>query len=284
MESVICVGSIACNVGLGLKEYKNYKISFIDDEVQKTSRNSYCFKKYETPEKYEEQYDPGIDDFLKKRVTGDSTFIVSGASLISGALLRMMQAVKKTNPTSNIQVLYVKPDTTLLSETKKLQERVVYNVLQQYARSGVFTRLLLVCSESLSTLMTDTSIIEYYDKMNELISSTFHMINVLDNTKSVVDTFSPPRPTSRIATMAVFVPGSQSEENLFFPLENKAEARYYYGIPEAGLKEEKNLYREILAEMKKRVEKFSKVSYGIYETSYDTKIGYAILYSNQVQE
>lgn len=283
MENIICLGTVACSVGKKLKNYKNYKVLFIDDSLR-GSKNTYSFNKYSSPEEYEEKYDPGIDGFLEKRVaTGNCTFVVSGASLISGALLRIMEGVRHTNQKAEIQVLYIKPDTTLLSETKKLQEKVVYNVLQQYARSGVLSRILLVCSDSLSTLIGEVSLTEYYDSMNELISSTFHMINVFDNTKSVVDTFSSPRPTSRIATVSVFSPGTGLPESLFFPLQEKTEARYYYGIPERSLKEEKNLYREILSEMKKRVEIFSKVSYGIYETSYETKIGYGVIYSNQIQ-
>ena len=283
MENIICLGTPACSIGKNLKEYKNYKVLFIDDSVR-SSRSTYCFQNYSNPEDYEEKYDPGVEEFISKRVsTGECTFVVSGASLISGALLRIMEYTSQLIGSSKMQVLYIKPDTTLLSETKKLQERVVYNVLQQYARSGVLSRLLLVCSESISSLIGEVSLTEYYNTMNELISSTFHMLNVFDNTKSVVDTFSQPRPTSRIATVSVFSPGTDAPESLFFPLQDKTEARYYYGIPEESLKEEKNLYREILTEMKKRVENFSKVSYGIYETSYETKIGYGVIYSNQIQ-
>ena len=125
---------------------------------------------------------------------------------------------------------------------------------------------------------------EHFDKINEVIASTYHMINVFDNTKSVVDTFSPLRPTSRIGTYCAFTPGSNVGENTFFGVSDITEAKFYYGIPSALLREEPGLYREVLQEMKKRVENFSKVSYGIYETSYDTKIGYGVLYSNQIQE
>jgi len=112
------------------------------------------------------------------------------------------------------------------------------------------------------------------------------MVNVFGNTKSVVDTLSPPRPTSRIRTYSVFQPVSEgnSPETVLYPLAELAEAQYYYGIPSESLRSEKDLYKLILAEMKKRLENFSKVSYGIYETSYDAKIGYGVLYTNKIQE
>ena len=60
--------------------------------------------------------------------------------------------------------------------------------------------------------------------------------------------------------------------------------RYYYGIPENDLKEEKDLYRKILGQMKKRLDIFPKVSYGIYETTYEKKIGYGVVYTSNIQE
>ena len=289
MENIICVGTPACKVGLEVsKRYKNYQIWLIDDVPtvipKKRSVNFHLFTKYDSPEDYESLYDENVEKFLDKVKKGQVVFVVCGASLVSGALLRLMEKVKKTTG-SPMELLYIKPETVLMSETKKLQERVVFNVMQQYARSGVLTRMTIVSNESLDSLVIDAPLAEHFEKVNEIIASTFHMIKVFDNTTSVVDTFSPPRPSSRISTLLVFNPLSESEtETEFYPLQSLTEARYYYGIPTGDLKEEKNLYRQILTEMKKRVEKFSKVSYGIYETSYDTKIGYAILYSNKIQE
>ena len=287
MENIVCIGTVACNIGQKLKSKKNYKIYYLDDSdlsfrVAKSSFKK--IEKYESPEKYEELYDEGTDDFLLK-VKDNATFIVCGASLASGALMRIMQGVN-SRVASGIRVLYVKPETDLLSETKKLQEKLVRNVLQQYARSGVLRFLSLVSNESLTGLLGEVSLLQHFDKINEIIATTFHMVNVFGNTKSVVDTLSPPRPTSRIRTYSVFQPVSEEQlvETKLYPLVELAEAQYYYGIPSEDLKSEKDLYRLILAEMKKRLENFPKVSYGIYETSYDTKIGYGVLYSSKIQE
>lgn len=256
----------------------------IDDEPPrgKKPKNLYILQRYESPDEYEEYFEASCLPFLQK-VKGNCTFIICGASLISGASLRIMQEVAQ-NCKSQIELLYVRPETELLSETKKLQERVVYNVMQQYARSGVLKRMMIVSNENLSSIIGQVPLVDHFDKINEVISSTFHMINVLDNTKSIVDTFSPLRPTSRIGTYCAFTPGSKMSENSFANISDLTEAKFYYGIPESQLKEESGLYREVLKEMKKRVEVFQKVSYGIYETSYDTKIGYGVLYTNQIQQ
>jgi len=280
VENIICLGTVACKVGREFNKYDKYRVFSIDDEGRKR-KNFLKIKKNENPEDYESNYDPKIDEFLKP-VKDTATIIVCGASLISGALLRVMEGTRKN--CSKLKVVYIQPETELLSETKKLQERLVYNILQQYARSGTFSLLYLLSNTNISLLLPEVSIIEYYDKINEIIASTVHMINVFDNSKSVVDTFSPLRPSSRICTLLVFNPIEEETEKVFFSLDNPAEARYYYGIPKKNLEEEKDLYRKILSEMKKRLDIFSKVSYGIYETLYENKIGYGVIYSNRIQE
>jgi hypothetical protein len=279
MENIVCLGTPACNIGRMLEKYNQYKVYCIDDEGRRR-KAFYKMPKEDTPEKYEENYDSEIDKFLapvKKTVT----LFVCGASLISGSTLRMLQSL--TTRCKKIEIVYIKPETSLLSETKKLQERVVYNILQQYTRSGVFSKMYLVSNESISSFLPDVPLVEHYSKINEIIVSTYHMINIFNNSKSVVDTFSTPRPTSRICTLLVFDPAAATEEKMFFSLENSTEVRYYYGIPDENLKEEKDLYRKILNQMKKRLDIFSKVSYGIYETGYEKKIGYGVAYTNIIQ-
>ena len=283
MENVICIGSVACRIGKKLEPYKNYKVYFMDDDPPaKKSKSFFLVPKYSTPDEYEENYDEKKYNFLAK-IKDKCTFIICGASLVSGLSLRVMESVSHSVK-KEISLLYIKPETSLLSETKKLQEKVVYNVMQQYARSGVLKQMSIVSNEEVSKLIGDVPLVSYFDKINEVISSTFHMVNVFNNSKSVVDTFSPLRPSSRIATFCVFTPFSKKEGSNFFDVDNLTEAKFYYGIPSASLEKEPGLYREVLTEMKKRVEIFSKVSYGIYETSYDTKIGYGVLYSNKIQE
>ena len=279
MENIICLGTVGCKIGKKLEGYKKYKLYYIDDSGRK-KKGFLKLEKCSLPEKYEKDYDHRIDAFLKP-IRGSVTLILCGASLISAVTLRALEPLKTRNV--DIEILYIKPETTLLSETKKLQERVIRNVLQQYARSGVFTRICMLDNEKVTQIIPDVSILEHYDKVNEAMASTYHMIKVFENTDSVVDTFSVLRPTSRICTLSVFDPSNDDEEKMFFSLENFSESRYYYGIPDAALKKEKSLYRKILDQMKKRLDFFPKVSYGIYETAYENKIGYGVSYTSNVQ-
>jgi hypothetical protein len=57
-------------------------------------------------------------------------------------------------------------------------------------RSGLFERLFIVSNPQLERILGDVPIMGYNDKLNELLVSTFHMINVYNNNEPVVNNFS----------------------------------------------------------------------------------------------
>ena len=57
-----------------------------------------------------------------------------------GAILRLLEQLQN----NRITVLYIQPDQQLASETQKMRERIVRNVLQEYARSGRLESVILV--------------------------------------------------------------------------------------------------------------------------------------------
>ena len=103
-----------------------------------------------------------------------------------------------------IKILYIKPETGLLGEKAKLQERVCYNVLQQYARSAVFEEIVIVENEKIAECLPEVTLMEYFGSINETIAYSYHMLNVFSNSKTVMDTFSATLDTSRICTISTF--------------------------------------------------------------------------------
>jgi hypothetical protein len=132
-------------------------------------------------------------------------------------------------------------------------------------------------------LIEDASILGYHDSLNDLISSTFHMINFFDHVDAVTDTFSPPAETAKISTFGILDPET-GEEKMFFSLDKARESRYYYGIPEENLRKEKLLHRKIVRQVKEKARKDKKVSYGIYSTNYKAECAYVLSHSSFVQE
>ena len=277
MDKVIALGTVACNIARKLEKHEQYDVYKIDHEDRK-EKNYQKIKKYEKPEKYE-QTPPGVKTLLKK-AEGSVLFIVCGASSVAAASLVILQQIHKK---CNVNILYIRPEVGLLGEKKRLQERMVFGILQEYTRSGLFDRIYLTSNESLDPLVQDASILGYHDSINDLISSTLHMINYFNHVDSVSDTFSAAPETARISTFGVLNIDT-SEEKTFFPLDNVRETRYYYGIPEEDLKKDKTLHRKIVSQVKEKSTEDTKVSYGIFSTNYDTGYAYILYNSSFVQK
>jgi len=277
MDTIIGLGGVGCRLAREFEEFEEYKVFKIDTEDSE-EKNYLKIIERQHPEEYERD-PPKVKSFLKS-ISGDILFVVCGASVVSAASLVILQQI---HGKCNVNILYIKPEMTLMSETRSLQENTAFNVLQQYTRSGVFERLYLVSNEQVDPLVTDASILGYYKSINEMVVHAFHMINVFEHTAAITSTFSNPAEVSRIVSFGLLNVTNGSEK-IFFPLDSLRETRYYYGIPETKLKKEKKLHRKIINQVKKKTDSDSKVSFGIYSTSYQQDCGYILAFSSKVQE
>ena len=217
MKTIIGLGQAGCNVAEKFKKHPQYKIYKIDVGLEKEA-NSYALERQISPELYESKC-PNLKTFLKE-VSDDILFITSSGN-VSGASLCILEQLKGR---SNIDVLYIKPDLSLSPETKSLQENIVFRVLQEYSRSGVFEKIYLIDNVLLTEIVGDVPIKEHYNYLNEAIVSTIHMINVFDNSKSVLDNFSRPIETARIFTFGL-INLEEEKEKMFFDLKMPREKK-----------------------------------------------------------
>ena len=278
MDTIIGLGAAGCNIAKFFSQYPEYKCYLIDSEEHDYS-NSLVLPKQKDPESYEQNC-PMIWQFLKG-LTDDVYFVLSGSGATSGASLRLLEQIK--DRTERISIFYIRPDTSLLSEIGKLQEKIVFNVLQEYVRSGVFLRMYLIDNCSLEKIVGDVSVIDYYSQLNEVLASAFHMINVFDHSKSVDDTFETPHGTARIMTIGI-TDLEKKEQNMFFSLDKTREIRYYFAITEDELKKDSGLFSKIKSFVKENNTEETKASYGIYSTKYERNFGYAVSYSSNIQK
>tara|TARA_Y100000034_G_scaffold121329_1_gene165396 strand:- start:80 stop:943 length:864 start_codon:yes stop_codon:yes gene_type:complete len=287
MDNVIGLGKTGCLVADQFEKYNQYKIYKIGvdlDGLKKTGYGDfpqdgiYSIPEQEEPEDYEQNC-PEMEYFFKD-IKGEVLFIVNGAEFISAASLRILETLKKSKHT--ISILYVRPDVEYIAEKNQMNERVVFNVLQEYTRSGVFERIFLVDVPTTESFLEDLPLSEHYERLYELISSTFHMINVYNHIDSVSDTFSPPHEAARVSTIGVSDPGS--EVKLFFPLDNMDEIRYYYAINENTLQSDGQLLKKIKEQIKEETGEEIKASYGIYSTDYEHDYLYVLGHSLEIQK
>ena len=280
MDTIIGLGGAGCNLAEKFSEYPQYKVLKIDSESRPFDWLAKGFKlipKQETPEDYEKNC-PSIDDFVKE--AGDEVlFIIAGGGKISGALLRILEQFRH----KKLSVLYIQPDTDLLPRSAKMQERLAFGVIQEYARSAVFERAYLVKNSTIEDILGDVPISNYYDTINSFIASAIHMINVFKHTDPISSNFERENPVSRITTFGM-VNLEDGSENLFFPLQYPREKVYYYAINKNRLNTDKGLHRKIMQQIKSKINsKDIEVTYGIYSTDYDNDYVYSIANASFVQ-
>jgi len=270
MDTVIGLGKAGCAIADKFAQYPQYKTFKIDSEgLDPKSKNCHLLKKQDSPEKYEKTV-RSMKTFFAK-TTDNILFVLSGSGMISGASLQILKNLRG----KKVNILYIKPDMEFLGHMNILQERVVRNVLQEYTRSGVFNRIFLVDNKQVEEVLGDVPIIGYYDRLNELIVSTIHMVNIYDHQKAIHATPFDKADTTRISTFGI-VNVDEGKEKLFFSLDNIREKCYYYAINSKALETDGKLLRTLTDNINKNIGKDVRAGFQVYSTSYEQNYGYLV--------
>jgi len=271
MDTVIGLGSAGCSIADEFAKYPQYDVYKID--VGLKGENCYDIPKQSNPENYERNC-PDLGTFFDP-ITGDILFILAGGGRISGATLAVLKQLKNCN----INVLYIKPNKQDLTPSGVLQERLTFNVLQQYARSGLLNTIYLVQNSNIENIIGDVPILQYTKKINEFIVSTIHYINIFKNTKAVINNSVDPDEISRIATFGIHNVQENTEQH-FFDFKNERYKLYFFAYPEDVLNKDTSILkniREVLAGNS------AQSSYQIHTTKHDKPFCYFVSFSNVIQ-
>ena len=277
MNNILALGNAACNIVDSLKKYEVYNIYKIQNDSE-PSKNTYIIPEFETAEEYEQLRCISKIPFIKK-IKDSVTFFVSGASRSSAFSLKLLESLHKKNV--KIKIVYFHTDMEFAGEQQAQQERVVRNVLQEYARSGLFESITLVSNKILENFIDTINVFEYYKQINEVFCSSFHMVEVFKNTKPVMSTFSKLRESCRIKTVGVST--LSCEDRMFFPFNQEVEVLYYLGINEEKLRTQGNFFRELTENIKGRMTEETKAYFGIYPTQYENDYIYVEYFSPKIQ-
>jgi hypothetical protein len=275
MDTVIGLGKAGCAIADKFSQYPQYKIFKIDIEnISENKKNEKLLKKKTSPEQYETSV-PSMRAFLKPS-TNNVLFVLSGSGAISGTSLRILEQLSKMKKTVN--VLYIKPDVEFLGANNKAQERLVRNVLQEYARSGKLARLYMIDNKIVESVIGEVPVFGYYDKLNDLISSTLHMINLYDHQSPVHSTSFEASDMARVSTFGV-VDAESGKEKLFFLLDSASEKCYYYAINQKTLETDGTLMKKIIDSIGNNTKKEDdiKTSFRIHSTNYEQDYGYMVV-------
>ncbi len=269
------LGKAGCNIAKVFSKFPQYETYGIDT----TKDADITIRHRKTHEEYDEHF-PNLKKKLKFK-DEEVIVVVAGAGSISGGSLRLLEQLKN----NNLAVLYIQGDLSIMSENQKKQEKIVSNVLQEYARSGLLERVILINNNMLERSIGDMSIISYYETLNQAIVNTVHMMNVFKHTEPVIGNFIRPSEISRICTVGIVDVESDDDEKekWFYDLTGVRDVVYYYGINEDDLKNDGTLLRKINNFVKSKISEDVSVSYGVFKTTYEQKYCYCIKHSSMVQ-
>lgn len=274
--NIVGLGDAGCSIADAFAKYPQYKIFKINVDIE--GEGCYNVPEFDNPEKYEEYGYPKIKTFFKG-MKGETTFIIGGSGKISCGSLKILQSIKNRD----ISIMYIKPDVSMLDEQDTMIERLVYNVMQEYARSAVFKKMLIISNLDVERVIGGAPVIGYFDELNEMIVPTIHMLNYFSNNKAASGAISKPKETHRIYTVGLF-DTKKNEEKLFFSLDNTRNKCYIYGVNEEKLKTDKDLMKIVKKQIDSKKEENLNVTYAIYPTEYEYDIGYVIARTPHIQK
>ena len=272
--NVIGIGNPGCKIVEKLENYKQYKTFYVDTENQGYT-GFYTVRHQNSHHDYEKNY----KKLAFRSCKGEKTLILSGAGDISGIILRLLEQFKN----DPLTVVYIKSDEVPLAEAKKKKDRIVMQVLQQYARSGMLKRLFVVSNKMVEEAVGDLTIKNYWEQINNVIASTFHMYNVFENTEPLLkNTCSIPE-TARISTFGV-VNYKTGDERLFYDLKFPRSRSYYYNLNNKTLDTEKDTLNNIRQFISEKSEEKTSVGFSIYPTDYEENYVYSKHDASYIQE
>ena len=154
MDKVIGLGDVGCGVAEEFTAYPEYRVYKFGMDLP--SRGNFLVDPQKDISSYEENIEPDdIYGYLRSIKDEDEVlFVVAGGEPIGGMSLGILEQIKD----SSITVLYITPDEDVCTAEQKTNHKILYNVFQEYARSGVFRRLLLMSRAVLEDLVGDVPV------------------------------------------------------------------------------------------------------------------------------
>jgi len=277
--NVVGLGNAGCKIAKYFEKYPQYSVYYIDQGLSRGSR-TFGLTKRQSHEEYDKKQirmSKFVDQMSDSK---ECLFIMAGSGNVSGASLQVLKFLKKR---FEIDVLYIKPDHEIMGRPDYLKDRICYNILQEYTRSAVFRKICLVSNSFVEDILEESlTASNYYDKMNELIGYTYHMVNVLSRTKPVLDNKIENEDKTRIYTLGL-VDFDSGEEKVFFPIDNNDNRCYYYAVNEKQLEEDYKVLKKVNRQVKDKMNDLEGASYQIHSTKYESNFAFVEVWSSKIQ-
>lgn len=278
MISLIGIGEAGCNVVSLFENHREYNC-FLFSEDQENTKYTRKLSKVEKAEDCEGKA-PKLSSYKTKEAIQDRVQVfLCGSSFSANYTLAILQQIRDRE----IDIFYIKPDVDLLIGNSKLQERAIFGILQEYARSGLFKSFTILSNPSIEKTIGEIPIKKYFDTINKSIYYAVHYLNVFDHTTPLVGNLSKPSDVQRIRSVGI-VSVDKLTENWYYKLEEDRDVAYYLCIANERLETDGKLHSRVVESLKNKPRNaFKNVTYGIYESPYETDFGFCVAHTNFVQ-
>ena len=277
MISIVGLGNAASKIAENFKQTKNYNVYLLNDKIERNSKYKFKLKSYKTPEEYEENI-PNVKKFFSTTDEHIQFFIV-GSSFSSNYSLGILEQLKH----KKVDVFYIQPDAELMTGIPKLLDKIVFSVLQQYARSGLLNSFTPISNVLIEKSIGDIPIKTYYEKLNDSIFSTVHYINYFNHADPEIGMVAKPLNINRIRTFGL-LNTKNLQEKWLYNLDMERDVCYYLCINQERLENEGGLHKKIVDMLKEKPKNaFRRISYAIYETEHND-FGLCVAHTNAIQK
>ena len=278
MISLLGIGEAGCNVVSMFQDHKEYNCFFFSAE-QQNSKYSRKLPKVAKPEDCEEQ---AIDLSSYKTISAVQEgvqVVLCGSSFSANYTLTILQQIRD----KKIDIFYIKPDTDLLIGDIRLQEKAIFGILQEYARSGLFNSFTIFSNPAIEKTIGEIPIKKYFETINKSIYYVMHYLNIFGHTAPLVGNLSKPSEVQKIRSVGI-VSVDKLEENWYYKLEEDRDVAYYLCIASERLETDGKLHSNVVESLKKKPRNaFKNVTYAIYESPYESDFGFCVAHTNFIQ-
>jgi len=278
MISLIGIGEAGCNVVSLFENHKEYNC-FLFSPVQENTKYTRKLPKVAKEEDCEGEA-PKLSSYKTKEAIQDRVQVfLCGSSFSANYTLAILEQIKE----KKIEIFYIKPDVDLLIGDVRLQERAIFGILQEYARSGLFNSFTIFSNPAIEKTIGEIPIKKYFEMINKNIYYAVHYLNVFDHTTPLVGNLSKPTEVQKIRTIGIISVDKLSEQ-WYYKMQEDRDVAYYLCIAASRLENDGKLHSKVIQSLKSKPRNaFKNVTYAIYESPYETDFGFCVAHTNFIQ-
>lgn len=272
MRTVICLGHKACDIGELFE--KDFQVKLIDVDIE--GENCFSLSAQKTPEDYEKNV-PQMDTFFND-ISDEVLFITSADTDALSCSLKILEQIKH----KSISIVYLRSDRSFLTSRGVMVDRVAFNVLQEYTRSGLFKNMFLIDETQMDAFVSESAVEEYYETYLKFVRDMI-LNHISSQGEAIIDNNIAPAENERIATFAIYNLADDRETALY-NINFINTKNYHFFLTEDTLKNDKKIMRSIKEKIKNKAVDSTRVSYTIRSTSAKTDYCFVVYYSKAISQ